>query len=372
VYLASNNTVSFACIAQQTTTASGQTLPTGGGVAAKCVDWGYPPWFFSTLPWPGTTQAQQTLDANNPVTVQTMHRACLSMASADYCGNGTPHTVDGTWISQYSPTTVALDTQLVNHSPAVKGTVNAVRFNRPFQFEAAWRVTHGEIGGAFCVTKTRWSTMPLEKLPECPPLQMSPDREQKWFCESYSEKELEENHALLFSYSPFLDVGLFRCDNSASAPATAWVTTSTDYLNTLGVHPPLGYQLKDNAAFHCNDHDFEGTVLRPDATGALLPYGFPDWKGPKNNRPIELYLHFFPASGKYITDTNSDSSPTTKHIGYILPVAACSGGGHFCGARLKLYKKSGPPDEYWTSTTTPPPPGFSAPKVLGHMIKLRP
>ncbi|MFZ6182583.1 ADYC domain-containing protein [Nannocystis pusilla] len=46
---------------------------------AKCVDFGYRPWA-----------------SKNGVSLADYHQACTRMVRADYCGNGTPHTVSGT------------------------------------------------------------------------------------------------------------------------------------------------------------------------------------------------------------------------------------------------------------------------------------
>lgn len=60
---------------------SGVTLACRGDVLAKCVEWGYEPWLSSA-------HAE-------------LHQACTRMARADYCGDGTPMTVDGTQIDVY-------------------------------------------------------------------------------------------------------------------------------------------------------------------------------------------------------------------------------------------------------------------------------
>lgn len=57
------------------------TLACRGDVLAKCVEWGYEPW-----------RSNEVAD---------LHQACTRMARADYCGDGTPMTVDGTKIDVY-------------------------------------------------------------------------------------------------------------------------------------------------------------------------------------------------------------------------------------------------------------------------------
>lgn len=57
------------------------TLACRDDVLAKCVEWGYEPWVSAE--------------------VADLHQACTRMARADYCGDGTPMTIDGTKIDVY-------------------------------------------------------------------------------------------------------------------------------------------------------------------------------------------------------------------------------------------------------------------------------
>jgi len=82
------------------------------GVIAKCVDWGYAPWLTSAAD----------------------HAACTRLARADYCGDGTSWTMDGTLIGVHD--------QLGVH-PQISGGA--------MQFEAAWGPE-----GALCVARTRY------------------------------------------------------------------------------------------------------------------------------------------------------------------------------------------------------------------------
>jgi hypothetical protein len=82
------------------------------GVIAKCVVWGYRPWDVGA----------------------DMHEACTRMARADYCGNGVPHTEEGTLIDLY-------DTRGIQMPVADDG----------LSFEAAWNED-----GAVCVRESRF------------------------------------------------------------------------------------------------------------------------------------------------------------------------------------------------------------------------
>jgi hypothetical protein len=65
------------------------------GAIGKCVEAGFEPWGFDSV--------GNALD--------TEHEACVRMMRADYCGNGTPHTVDGTLINAYDALGVQDDTE---------------------------------------------------------------------------------------------------------------------------------------------------------------------------------------------------------------------------------------------------------------------
>jgi hypothetical protein len=68
------------------------TLACRGGVLAKCVEMGYRPWATATR-CVGSTCTQ--------VSLADYHQACTRMARADYCGDGTPHTFNGTPIDVF-------------------------------------------------------------------------------------------------------------------------------------------------------------------------------------------------------------------------------------------------------------------------------
>lgn len=68
-YRAGKNLVTFSCL---------------NGALAKCIRFGYKPW--------------KTVNGQS---LQEYHQACVRMVRADYCGDGTPHTKDGTRINIY-------------------------------------------------------------------------------------------------------------------------------------------------------------------------------------------------------------------------------------------------------------------------------
>lgn len=89
------------------------TYSCASGVIAKCVTWGYAPW----------------------VVGSDVHAACTRLARADYCGDGTPWTLDGTRIQVYDSLGV--------QPPSAASTM---------EFEAAWSPD-----GAACVSRTRYA-----------------------------------------------------------------------------------------------------------------------------------------------------------------------------------------------------------------------
>ena len=99
------------------------TLGCTTGVIAKCYRWGYRPW----LTGYGTNMAD-------------MHWTCTRVARADYCGNGVPHTRDGTWINVW------------DRLPA-PGPIQKHGLLPPLGmlFEAGWNT-----GGAVCLSRARW------------------------------------------------------------------------------------------------------------------------------------------------------------------------------------------------------------------------
>ena len=93
------------------------------GVIAKCYRWGYRPWV--------TGYGDLT----------TMHWACTRMARADYCGNGQPHTHDGTMIDMWD--TLPPPGPIQRRTPILQSL--------GMMFEAGW-----DTGGAVCLSRARW------------------------------------------------------------------------------------------------------------------------------------------------------------------------------------------------------------------------
>jgi hypothetical protein len=93
------------------------------GVIAKCYRWGYRPW----------VTGYGNLTA--------MHWTCTRLARADYCGNGTPHTRNGTTINVWD--TLPAPGPIQHHGGLLPPLGMA--------FEAGWNT-----GGAVCLSHARW------------------------------------------------------------------------------------------------------------------------------------------------------------------------------------------------------------------------
>jgi hypothetical protein len=101
------------------------TFSCDSGVISKCYRWGYQPW-----------RNGDTVQSHNA------HWACTRMARADYCGDGKPHTVNGTVVLPWD----ALNPQVIAHP--------AVVINPDLEFEAGWSTQ-----GARCLSHWRWASL---------------------------------------------------------------------------------------------------------------------------------------------------------------------------------------------------------------------
>jgi ADYC domain-containing protein/pentapeptide repeat protein len=136
------------------------------GVIAKCYRWGYRPWVagYGNL--------------------ATMHWACTRLARADYCGNGKPHTQDGTWINVWDNLPAPGPIQLHGAHPP-PGMI----------FEAGWNT-----GGAVCLGRTRWISDMVEIAATCP-ARLMPLGQAKKICDTVEEALGNDPSVLLFNES---------------------------------------------------------------------------------------------------------------------------------------------------------------------------
>lgn len=191
------------------------------GVVTKCDTWGYP----VDAKWPTTTVNHNNIS----VTGADMLQACTRMARADYCGVGLTNTLPGTRIHFED---------IYDDPPDDPG----------YSFEAAWQ---GHAVGstqqnlpdtAICLTKKRWSTLPIGGncmgLPD-PRLNGASG----FFCDdgTHTMSQLELLGARTYSSSAFIDAGLWNYYIDASKRRLA-----TTYLQPQkGGAPPQWTDLLD-------------------------------------------------------------------------------------------------------------------------------
>lgn len=70
------------------------TFACEGAAIAKCIHFGYKPWA-----------------SVNGMSLAAHHQACTRLIRADYCGDGTSHTVNGQWVNLYDAVGVQRDTE---------------------------------------------------------------------------------------------------------------------------------------------------------------------------------------------------------------------------------------------------------------------
>ena len=104
------------------------TFACRGYALAKCVEFGY-------APWRSVTECRAPGDCHQ-LSLAPFHQACTRMLRADYCGDGTSTTRDGTLIDVWDEPGLQTDDAAT------------------WAFEGEW----GE-GGASCVVSTRWPTV---------------------------------------------------------------------------------------------------------------------------------------------------------------------------------------------------------------------
>jgi hypothetical protein len=179
------------------------------GVAAKCQDWGYRSWEPERAPY---------------------FQACTRMARADYCGNGRSRTVDGT---------------MINYIDLHRRPDGPVEPKAGFVPEAVWGLGNGNSpSAAICLSRTRWSTMPLGPRSPCAEILADPrdaatDGKSGRYCDDMTIKEWAEADALFINASRPLDVGLFMWSNGKGIFAT---TTQFPWLGKEAHSPgPPGY-----------------------------------------------------------------------------------------------------------------------------------
>ncbi|PTL77060.1 hypothetical protein DAT35_46285 [Vitiosangium sp. GDMCC 1.1324] len=355
---------SFACVPIRRDDGRSAPVYFFGGVAAKCVDWGYAPWVNrDSMPGPDLTVEEAF----------SYHAACTAMASADYCGQVAPNTVDGTAIVMFNREDVVTDAPSWDkyNGHVLDGPFGS---SENFFLEAAWTAppeyfNDGSVSGlavrgrALCLSKKRWSTLPIHG--SCPVDLVDPrvDGSTVSLCEQPSAGELVSRGAMLFSYSTFIDAGLYRFKHSQTGQ---FITTASVHLDPKGAyHPNVG--VADEGEYWLDDspdarRGFQGPILSPN-----VPTSFP---GLKFARELWRY-RFKDAQGftRFITGVDSTGVPANfvERVleGYVYadsqpPVVAPN------APRLHLWENLN--HEYATSIDGMP--GYSHREVMGYLPAL--
>lgn len=211
------------------------------GVVAKCIDWGYPPWDFDMPQY---------------------FQACTRMARADYCGNGHSRTVEGTVIN-YGDL----------HEPPLVPFVPIDGFAP----EAVWGVGGGKGAAAICLSRTRWSTIPIGRRSPCADLMPDPREMAEImngatparFCDDMTVADWAKTPGALFvNNSRMADVGLFVWTDGAGR----YITTSQYpwYGKTVTVPSPPGYP----TFVSVEGSSYKPTVRRPNLPGLIGLYRY--------------------------------------------------------------------------------------------------
>lgn len=261
------------------------------GVAAKCQAWGYLSWNPERAPY---------------------FQACTQMARADYCGNGRSRTVDDTKINYHD-----LHREPLGKLIAMDG----------FEPEAVWGPgSAGKPSAAMCVSRTRWSTIPLGPRSACPEVLHDPrveaatDGKPQRFCDGLTVKQWADAGALFVNASKADDIGVvvFTDENGHYMTTTRYPWLGGDIKSPSPPGYPKFVAIEGGA--------FKPTVKEPEKKGLVPLYRYtkktravtlqvltteppPDGFG---NRELEAYvLEFKPSSGP----PTSTARPLYLHVG---------------------------------------------------------
>lgn len=122
------------------------TFACEGAALAKCVRLGYAPW-----------------RSVNGMSLEHHHQACTRMIRADFCGDGTSYTVDGTWVNLYDSMSIQIDTEAAWVPEAEWTTDGASCFSS--QTRATTPIACGERLVPSCATSFSTKTLLISETP---------------------------------------------------------------------------------------------------------------------------------------------------------------------------------------------------------------
>lgn len=305
VYTPGADSFSFACLPFESESGVGLIR---GGVAAKCTDWGYTPWL---------NQDAMPDESKSPATTvsqaERYHTACAAMASADYCGEGKTNTVDGTPIIMFNADNVLTEVDPADplHTPYVAG--GPFGTDGDYFFEAAWKTvpvldrTNGQgwRASALCLSKKRWSTLPLNGTCVVSPASLPDPRLNRGgeFCESISADKLLSQGSVLYSYSTYIDAGLYRFRNKLTGEH---LTTASVFID-----PKLPFTYIPNvvnAAAYELDTSGVGSVFEGPVLSKNVPASFPGLA------LTSRLLRYTDGAGRYVTLVEGAAVPSGYYL----------------------------------------------------------
>ncbi|RYZ39124.1 MAG: hypothetical protein EOO71_21305 [Myxococcaceae bacterium] len=339
----------FACVAENQGTPTNPFF-VGGGVIAKCIDWGYAPWAGS---YPDDV-------------ARGYHQLCTHMARADYCGEGRSNTLDGTPLSFMGPQNALLQ------SPS--GYPVASVENGQYALEAVWTRDACGTVRPLCLGKKRWDTLSLEATcvnralePVIPPSSATGPSIRP--CEDVKLTNSSDD-TLLVSYSLFIDRALVMFKKSD----TEFVTT-TSVVADLWEHPGV----PDVSTFRV-DLNGDGLADAPSAyvplraEGPILSAKLPSNLKKRMGAFIKpLYRCINPLGHKLLTDSSTCAPATGFFLsalnsdqgieGYVYSAVDTTSTGQ--RRPLKLWRH--PVSGLYATSTQAPSSAFAFVKELGYL-----
>ncbi|MFP2901576.1 ADYC domain-containing protein [Corallococcus sp. 4LFB] len=336
--LSNSEHFTFACAAKNEGTAS---LPffVGGGVVAKCIDWGYPPWATS-----------YPLDV-----AMEYHQLCTRMATADYCGEGRSNTLDGTPLKFMGPQEAIL-LNAGNLPATLEG----------YSLEAVWKVDDCGDVRPVCLGKKRWDSLPLEATCVNRKLLLAPRATRP--CE-WMNLSAQANATLLVSYSLFIDRSLvtFKDANNHYVTTTS-VTVDPTTLEGGGKVSGIHLDLDANGVADVTPF----TALRKE--GPILSPSLPANIRARMSNFIKPLYRCVDGTGRYLLTDRSTCDGAAGYFlkmingdraieGYVYSAVDVTSAGQ--RRPLKLWRSLLTPGVFATSTQAPS--GFAFVKDLGYL-----
>jgi hypothetical protein len=242
----------------------GPPLLLGGGVIAKCIDMGFPPWDDS----PSATE-------QGHAGARDRHQMCVRMATADYCSEGKANTIEGTPITFYDsrinkPLVVQTESNTKGETTLRRALRDQAGNATGYSLEAVWTVDP-ESGRAYPLCfgeKTRWKTLALEGTCINTTLRQKLAKGGSWSgdlsCEGQPIEQLKKVNPLLVTYSLFIDKPLVRFELGSGSGSSSFVTTSAVtplMFNSPAMNFRPGFKLNLSVDKAVDQGTLEGPIL---------------------------------------------------------------------------------------------------------------